>query len=229
MAEVEDRESPEIVIEAPGDDDSQIDVSARQKCIDDINNHLNTVGPSHWDEVRKRHPGVAARTFWRYVQRVRRGATGYTPEAKNFHTVIQRELERAQTAAISESIPVMPPPSIIASRGDDGRRKLDFLRHLDEMMEDCLRLRQWSMKPDKDGVIQIQNPMYYQQSIKLRAEVLNTAINAMKHLWDLTKMQGLYDAIIQEISHLDEKTGRAILERLRELDDERGMTFNARL
>src|SRR5579862_3582361 len=207
-------------------------VAARESCLADIRQHLESHGPRDRKIVQARHPNVPDRRFWRYVAQVR--GTGakvknYTPDPESIRNAIQTMTKRAEIAEAKTHIP-RPPPAIIAAGGIEARRKLDFLEHLDGMLSDCDMLREYSMREDPEtGKKKIHNPMYFTQSIKLRAEVLNTAISAMKALWDIQRMQNFYDVIVHEVTKLDASTGRAIMERLQELDAQRGMTMNATL
>jgi len=180
-----------------------------------------------------RHPDVSERMFMRYVAQVRGTANRvgtFVPDHETVRGAIQDMAQRAQTAAMKENIPHPPPPAIIAAGGLPNRKRLDYLTHIHEMLADCDRLRTFAMKVDPaTGEERIHNPLFFTQAMRMRNEVLNTAISAMKALWDIQKMQQFYDAIVAEVAKVDPETGRRLMERLQELDDERGLTMNARV
>lgn len=206
---------------------------AREACMRDIEHHIKTVGPHEWKMVMARHPMVSERMFYRYVARARgMGASKakvFTPEPDTVRDAIKHLAQRAQTAAMKENIPHPPSPAIIAMDGLDARRKLDFLCHVHEMLGDCDLLREWSLRRDEDGTVRVHNPMYFSKAINQRGQILEIAIAAMKALWDIQRMQKFYDQVVEEVAKENPDTGRRLMMRLQELDNERGMTMNAQV
>jgi hypothetical protein len=203
----------------------------KDRCMAEITEHLEKVGPHSWNAVKSKYPKITDRTFWKYVAQVRGriAQANATPEPRAVRMAIQTLTVRAQAAVMKEHIPHPPPPAIIEGLGAEGKRKLDFLMQIEGMLTDCEALRVWSMRLDEEvGDWKIHNPLYFEKSIQRREEVLSFALNAYKALWDVKRMQELYDAVIDTVAEVDPEAGRKIMERLRILDDQRGMTMNAR-
>lgn len=191
-------------------------------CLHDIRNHLREHGAERWKLCRDRHPQISDREFWRLVKKVKEGL----PDTD----ILRYAVKKAKTAA-KKLLPAAPSPAVIASGGRGVEQKIDFMAHLDELLADIRMVRDYSLKdPDPEtGEQGIKNPMYFTKAISLRREVLETALRAMQEIWDLRKMQDFYDVIIRTVSEADPATARLIMERLEEVNNERGLTIDAKV
>lgn len=140
-------------------------------------------------------------------------------------------VEKAMKAA--KHLPVAPPPEYILEKPVEARQGIDFMARLEHLYADAELLRAWSMSSvtTADGKTseKIKVPTFFSQSIKLRSDLLETAVRTIQQFYDLRRMQRFYDTILEEISAESPEVALRITERLAKLDAESGMTIDARL
>ena len=210
--------------------------------LDAITRHLRVVGPREWDSVRKRFPNVfpmdetGRRKLMRWVKRVRDKSgleLGAEAHRNENHKVKRRKDVAQATLAIAKNIPMAPPPDYL--EGSCRRhppvkmQRIDFLAGITRVYADAERMRAFSMKDDPndpDGE-SIKNPMYFDASIKRRLDVLTGAVQVMREIWDLQRMEDFYNAIIDVIGEVDPTTQVKLMTKLKDLNAKHGMTIHA--
>lgn len=201
----------------------------KDEILTEIANHLRVHGAKDWHLVRDRFPDVIGggkgsageRNFFRWVRLVQEGAVP---------TALAQAVKSARSAA-GRNLPVAPPPEYIMKGGAKATRNIDFLAVLGDVADDTELLREWSSKVDDDGKRQIKNPVYFDLSIRRRMDMLQTGLSLMREVWDLELMRSFYDEVISiiadEIAPAHPEIARRVLERLKALNDKRGMTPHA--
>jgi hypothetical protein len=190
-------------------------------CLLDIKAHLRTRGERGLSEVRARHPNIGERRFYRLLSR-----------AKESPTVRGLELSRAITAVaeLKEMIPAealsTAPPALATKPLPGSVDAINLMATLRDLMVDATMVREYAMsKPDENGNRTIKNPMYFANSVKLRRDLVETMLKTWHESFDLRRMQEFYEIILDEIGKASPEVQGAIMERLRELNSERGFAF----
>ena len=102
-------------------------------------------------------------------------------------------------------------------------------RNRTKIVRDADMLRNKAVVVNEDGTERLVNPMLLNASMRTRLSVLDTWLSAMNEFYNLEKLQELYKLIIDEVGKADPEAQQAILARLRQLNNERGLTMAARL
>jgi hypothetical protein len=199
----------------------------KDQAIADIEAHLCKFGPQQWGPLRERYAHVPEPTWWRWVRigKQRIGSPAYIEEARR-----QLAARAAQTtpeergASVAASLPAAPAPDFVAKNGARSHVQLDLLEKFEELYADAMLLREFAANSEGG----IKNPLYFGQSINIRDRLISTALQAMQAVWDLRRMQELYDAVIAEVEKASPETAQAIVERLHDLNQRAGIAFDAR-
>lgn len=169
-------------------------------------------------KLRDQYHGVPKASWYRWVHSCKE-LIGHVDQKT------QRLTESAAIAMeIGEHLPAAPSPSYVDKKGAAGN--MDFMQRLESLYEDAETLRKFSVD-DKTGRVKL--PKYLTQSVSLRQKLLETALKAMQEVWDLRRMQAFYDSVLEEIAKESPEVAMRIMERLKKLNSEIGMTFEARL
>lgn len=187
------------------------DSATKDRAFVAIAKHLKEVGDEQWEALRKKYSNVPKTTFYRWIK-----------TTKNLMGTDSEELGDAALKALeaSDHLPAAPSPSYIAKEGANGRSNLDFMQRLDNLYADAELLRDYGLRDGK-----LVSPKFFSQSINLRRTLLETALKAMSEVWDLRQMQAFYDTVVEEVAKESPETAQRILERLRNLNAETGMTY----
>lgn len=188
------------------------DSTTRQMALVAIAKHLKEQGDNDWHLVKKQFPTVPKSTFGRWVQTVR----------DNLRTD-EGELRESAGIALeaADSLPAAPSPAYIAGEGQTANVNLNFMARLEELYKDSEMLRDFGMRDGK-----IVAPKYFSQSIHIRKGLMETALKAMAEVWDLRQMQAFYDIVLDEISKESPEVAQRIMDRLKALNAELGMTYD---
>lgn len=184
-----------------------------------IAEHLLEHGPQNWGAVRSKFPDVPEPTWWRWVKRVREGTP--SPEAlKKATQKIQRHLKKSPPTPeeVAAHLPAAPSPEYIARNGAAGLRQFDIMRELHVLFADALMLREFSL--NNEGKVRI--PMFFERSIKLRTDILETGLDAAREIWDLERIQSFHQAIVDAIREVSPEVAHAIVERMHAVSREHG-------
>jgi hypothetical protein len=169
-------------------------------------------------KLREKYHGVPIASWYRWIHSCKE-LVGHVDQKT------QRLTESAAIALeIGEHLPAAPSPDYVGRPRASGN--MDFMQRLEDLYADAETLRQFSMDT-KTGRIKL--PKYLTQSVSLRQKLLETALKAMQEVWDLRRMQSFYDSVLAEISQESPEVAMRIMERLKKLNSEIGMTFEARL
>lgn len=206
-----------------------------QEIIDLCKKHLLLHGPRDWAPVQATCTDVSISTFYRLI-----GEAKKEIEAEAMRDASPSELRAAQMRIraridspaqterkIKAHLPVAPSPAIIASV-EGVEQTFDFMRYFHRIVADAEMLRAKSVKTGEDGREQVANPMMMDNSIRRRLQIMDTYVTSMEQMFNLEKIQELYAMVIDEVKKADPATGDAILARLRELNNRRGLTMAAR-
>lgn len=221
------------------------DVELKARVLADVRAHMKVYGAKKWAMVLDKYPEVPKRTFYRWVNQIRevpeetrnRKAGLRSPEQIEGERIMRKEhakaiedgANRARLAAV-KNIPVAPSPEYMSRAGIRAEDQIDFLAMITRLAKDGERLRAYSVKPDEtaqDGEA-IKNPTMFAASMDKRLKVLDTAVRIMQEVWDLQYMQRFFDSIVaiivEEIGPAHPDIQARVLQRLKELNDKRGMT-----
>jgi hypothetical protein len=169
--------------------------------------------------VRERYPDVPRANWYRWLNAV---------AASPMEVAVD-----AAVKAVAKHLPAAPPPSYINERPVEARQGINFMERLEHLYDDAEMLRAWSTSKVTDAAgresERIKVPQYFSQSIKLRSDLLETAVRTVQQFYDLRRMQQFYDSVLEEIAAESPEVAQRIAERLSKLDSELGMTVNCRV
>lgn len=210
------------------------------QCLEQIRQRLKLpVGVRNWKQVEDAFPEFPRRTIFRWVEQVS-GATGkiggtgpgkQKPDPAMVETVKNHMRDASDAAAalsVSRNLPAVPPPEFIARHGiRRARKNIDFLDAVNDLWADVLKLREFAIVEDaaaEDGW-KIKNPVYFDTSIKRRLDVMDTALEVMREVWDFhfveTFSEEVVKIFVEELRGHPELQQR-IAARLDELNERRG-------
>jgi len=164
--------------------------------------------------VRERHPDIAKPTWYRWLREV---------------AASPMDVAAAKARGAANHLPASPSPSYIAERPVEARKNIDIMARWQELYSDAEMMRAAAVTTDADGNEKVKIPMFFAQSVKLRLDLLNGALNAMSQMWDMQRIQKLHDLVLEEIGKADPETQKRITAALKDLDDRIGITMEARL
>jgi hypothetical protein len=197
----------------------------KRQAVADIERHLSRDGAQNWREIRKRYAHVPEATFWRWVGQAKKKLADpvIIEEARQKFAERAAETTAEERIALAAShLPRAPSPDYLAKSGAQAIVNIDLLDKFQKLYDDALKLRDYSTTEED----KIRNPLFFTHSINARDRILNTALNAMNAIWNLRRMQALYDAILGEIGKVSPEMQIAVIDRLADLD--RQSTFAAR-
>lgn len=143
-----------------------------------------------------------------------------------------KEVAVREAKGVAAHLPAAPSPAYIAEKPVEARRNIDFMTRLEDLYADAEMLRAYAVTKgyDVEGneITKIKVPTYFAQSIKLRSDLLDNAVRTIQQVYDLKRQQAFYDAILDEIAAESPDVARRITERLARLNNELGMTVEAR-
>jgi hypothetical protein len=162
-----------------------------------IKQHLEAHGPRNWSLVRQRFPDISHATFWRHVKAVR---------------------EIPPTGGSSRPSAV-PDASLASGNGEFGalfeplKKLADYERLLPEVEEMGRQA-----KNDRGRII---NWRMHAKSLELRRTIILEQVMTAQHLWDLGRMQHLYDEVLEALSAASPELQRDVMTRLSALQERR--------
>lgn len=195
------------------------DTARQQRAIQEMREAITKYGRAAGEAlIRERYPDVSRSTWLRW-----RKAVVVSP----IDIAAERIRDALPTAA--DVLPAAPSPAMIARNRTEGGKTLDFMARFEELYGDAELLRDYASGVDADGHRKVKIPTFFAQSIGLRSNLLERWIQAMNLMFDAKHMQGLYEAIVEEIGAADPEIARRIMERLALLNEERGFTLKGRV
>lgn len=116
-------------------------------------------------------------------------------------------------------------PILVADR----QPAVELLTRLDVLFADSDLLRAYAASVDPlTKTVRIKSPNYFFNSIKMRRDLLETAIAALREVWDLKNMLDFYDAIVDEVAQESPECAARIMTRLNELNQKRMFAYGRR-
>lgn len=229
----EEGENPEVEVIGPSEEPAR-------KCGDytgddlilAIARHVAENGHKNWGELFARlgvETPTDKRRMWRYIAKVREGKFEVGHDIAMQIRQAKAAAKKMRLESAAKHVPAAPSPNVIATKGPEVLRHVDYMGQIRQMVEDIDMLREFSLAYDATGKAKIKNPMYFGKSIQLRMGAIETALKAMQEIWDLRKMQEFYETIIATIGEADPHIAKKIMEKLVSLNAERGFTTDAKI
>ena len=183
----------------------------RAALIAAIERHLGKHGPKDWAKVRDRFPDVPESTFWRIAKQVKEAPASPEALANARKRISARNRgDKAVPPVVSQALPAVPNPAIVAKEGDEAFRGFDYLKEVGTLYEDAKLLREFSMTTD--GKIRI--PAYFEKPIARRENILDAAVSLMERFHSIETSEKVISIIIEEIGAADKDTQIRIMKRL---------------
>lgn len=203
-----------------------------------INEHLNLNGPQNWDEVMARFPDVSRATFFRWIKDAKEAiestASGYGTGAlqlaqKRIRSKVEVTEERTKRE-LKAHLPVAPSPAVVAAQnGELMEETFNFMAYFQDIVRDAKMTRDANVVKNDDGTERLKNPMMMDRSLARRISIIETYLHSIETIYNTEAMRELYRAVIEEVGKISPEAQRAILVRLRDLNNRRGLTMAARL
>ncbi|MFM0321099.1 hypothetical protein [Caballeronia glebae] len=174
----------------------------RLAAIDAIRQHAWQYGADEGPRrARLRFPDIAAPTWTRWCQT----ALG---------------LDRAMADEIKQVVPRpdMPISPRTTKELAATRRAIDFHSVLDRMAADAELMAEYSTSVDAGGLRKLENPVTLQAANRMRGDVLKLAIRHAEAVWNVERLQALYDSLIEEIGSASPEVQRRVLERTQRVE-----------
>jgi hypothetical protein len=194
----------------------------KDEAIEAIKAHLRDVGSKEWEPLESRFSDVPKATFWRWIKDVRDKQSD-SPSRQKLQAAnkkIKKVVEDVRE--VGGMLPATPSPAYLSSKGAEGEASMNFLGRLNLLYAEAEKLRDYSL--NSEGGIRM--PMYFHNSIKLRRDILQTGLSTLQEIYDLRKVQEIHDAILEAIGEVSPDVQRKVIDRLRRLDRERGITID---
>ncbi len=187
--------------------------------------HLARVGPHEWAALRSQFPQFSESTWWRLVRRIQKGAPDPDVlerkrkriKAKAKETTQEEKVQRA-----AKMLPALPSPQYLARAGADAEISLNLLAEFQSLKGDAALLRQHSMSADGE---KIRIPKYFIASMDKRLNIVDSALETVKQIYDLRYMDNFYKLVLEEIGKLAPETLEAVLSRMEELAVRHGVMW----
>lgn len=205
----------------------------KQEIIAAIREHLLLVGPGDWDSLMAKYPRVSRSTFFRYIKIAREKeesiAAADSPGAlrlaqQRIHANVAKP--EKTTAAIKAHLPVMPSPAIIASNPGAASQAFQFFAFFNQIVADAELMRGTAVTRNEDGTEKVRNPAMLDKVITRRLGIAQTYLHAFEAVYNAERIRELYDVIVEEVGKAAPEVQMAVLARMRELDNKRGLTMN---
>lgn len=198
-----------------------------------IREHLMLVGPRDWDVLMAKWPGVSRPTLFRYIKQVREAeeaaAAKDSPGAlklaqQRIHAHVAKPERTAER--LKAHLPVAPSPSVVAANPGDAARAFQFFAFFNSIVGDAELLRGTAVTRQDDGTEKVRNPAMLEKSMRGRLAILDTYLHSVEAVYNMERIRDLYDMIIDEVGKAAPDVQMAVLARVRELDNRRGLTMN---
>ena len=133
-----------------------------------------------------------------------------------------REEDNAMRAATPSRSISAPGPSVIVSEMESS--DLSFFDQLSFVRAACDALQDYAWPRDPaTGVRRLRNPLMLVQAVRLRNGMLDLWVKHQATVYNVERMQELHHLIIEEVGKVTPDLQRAIVVRLRELNQQRGL------
>lgn len=201
-----------------------------------IRQHLLLVGPRDYDQLMAKYPDLSRPTFFRYLKIAREQeeakAAAESPGALRLaQQRIRSHVEPAEktTAKIKAHLPAAPSPAVVAANPSDATRAFQFFAFFNQIVHDAELLRGTTVIKNDDGTEKVRNPAMLEKSMRGRLAILDTYLHSVETVYNMERIRELYDLVIEEVGKAAPDIQMAVLARLRELDNKRGLTMNGQV
>lgn len=204
----------------------------KERCLKRIAEHLAIEGPRNWEPLLQ-ELGISRPTLYRWLEEVK-GLAG-SDQAPGLLRLAQKEIRKVvkpleeTVEEVKQHLPAVPSPNIVAAKGPAAVVHIDFMTRLEKLYQDTEMVREFAVTRDADGKEKIKNPVFFIASIKHRRDLLETALHSLQEVYDLNRMQQMFDAIVETIGKVDPELAQRVLEELRRLNNRYGITMEARI
>ena len=194
-----------------------------------IAEHLRTVGPRQWRQVRARFPGVPDATWWRMVRRVRSAPP--EPEAVRKARVRLRRAGLDKGQLIAHAAAQLPDPegslspAQVAKEGARAFTSWDLLGAAQDLYRDAELLRDHAARKDEDGKVRIASPKMLAGSVRLRNDLLETCLKLLERAYEVERTRHFYEVLVAEIAAESPAVIERIVARLTALNERMGFSY----
>lgn len=201
--------------------------------------HLQTHGSEDWHIVLTQFPDVPSASMWRWIREAKADKPSKAElstakartRARMRKIAVDREDEafEAGTVHIAKHVPAAPTPAYVSRAGAKALQGIDYLAEVNALYVDAMMLRDFAVKAgtgaDGQQIEVIKNPNIFERQIAGRLRIIEGAVSTMRELWDLQRMQSFYETIIDEVAKESPDCQRRIMDRLRVVNEQQGMTI----
>ncbi len=208
----------------------------KSEIIKAIHQHLMLVGPRNWDDLMAKYPEVSRPTFFRYIKAARDSveatAAADSPGALK---LAQQRIHAAgpnparTMAGIKSHLPTSPSPAVIAAAPGSASQAFKFFEFFEAIVSDADLLRGTAVVVDAAGQQKVRNPAMLEKVIGKRLAIAETYLHAFEAVYNAERIRELYEIIVEEVGKAAPDVQLAVLARMRELDNKRGLTMNGRV
>jgi len=192
-----------------------------EACMAAIHAHMKDHGSTNWQLVMDKYPDVPKQRFWRLVKMVKEG------QPNTAHVI--GATRRAKREAINAGLPAVPPPDHLMRDMSRARVNIDFMKEFGDLMQDAHLVRDWSSKINEDGKREIKNPVYFEKSVRLRVDIMDSYVRTMREVWDLQKAGDFFRVLTKIIGDADPELQRELMARLEEEAQKHRMVLDMNL
>jgi hypothetical protein len=203
-----------------------------------IHEHLHLHGPQNWSALMAQFPDVSRPTFFRWIKEAKEsiesqasshGTAALKLAQKRIRSSIETTPERTERQ-IKAHLPVAPSPAVIADApGELVSETFDFMAYFNDIVRDAQMVRDSNVTKNEDGTERLKNPVLMDRNLARRISIIQTWLQSIETVYNIEKLQELYHLIIDEVGKVSPEVQQAILVRMRELNNRRGITMAARI
>jgi hypothetical protein len=205
----------------------------KDEIIAAIRQHLRLVGPRDYDGLMAKYPEMSRATFYRYLKAAREqeeasAAAHGTGALRLAQQRIRSQVEPPDKvqAKIKAHLPTAPSPAVVAADPVNASRAFQFFAFFNQIVGDAELLRGTAVIKNDDGTEKVRNPAMLEKSMRGRLAILDTYLHSVEAVYNMERIRELYDLVIEEVGKASPDIQMAVLARLRELDNRRGLTMN---
>ncbi|SEI81405.1 hypothetical protein [Paraburkholderia diazotrophica] len=171
----------------------------RARALIEIRRHIGEYGAVEGPrKARERFPGVGKMTWLAWVRQVR-----------------DEDSDMAAEAARLVPRPDAPLPPLTDHHRAATRQAIDFFGEMAAMVDDAKLLADYSVVVDDNGRRRVKNPVTLALANRMRATNINLAMRHSELVWDVSRMQAMFDELIDAISDIDQDVATRVINAMR--------------
>jgi len=176
-----------------------------------------------WKPIREQFPDISMPTLSRMRDAVRRKHPELTVKEKPKPKPKKRRKNRQVIEPPPKEVPAeVVEPVALPTRSGANISLLQKWHEVAEEVETSLRC----FKPPKPGEKPV-HPRYYLDSLTLKAKIVTDLMKAMRQLWNIDRIQFLYDTIVKHLRDRDPELAKAVLADIELSYREAGITIDS--